>query len=208
VDECVALLDEEGVAGLQDIWDNLPGGDADTKIISVEGAGHPDAGRLIDELRRYEPLNTGRPAPAVYQLKISLMRMRPPVWRRVEVPGDIPLGGLHVVIQAAMGWDGDHLHQFTVDRRHFSDPAYELEVADEWAVDLVGVLPRQGLIASYLYDFGDSWQHTVEVEKIHDAEADVTYPRCVEGKGTRPGEDGGEPEPFDIERINFRLDKL
>jgi len=206
VDESVALLDEEDAAGvLPDIWDSLPGDDAEAKIISVEQAGHPDAGRLIEQVRRYAPLAATRPAPPVYQLKISLMYMRPPVWRRVEVSGDTPLGGLHLVIQAAMGWDGDHLHQFTVNRRDFSDPMYELGDMDEWLVDLVGVLPRPGLTARYLYDFGDSWWHTVEVEKIHDAETDVTYPRCVAGKGTRPGEDGGEPEPFDIERIKHRL---
>ncbi|MGH3603524.1 MAG: plasmid pRiA4b ORF-3 family protein [Pseudonocardiaceae bacterium] len=209
VDESVALLAEEEVAGaLSDIWDNLPGNDADAKIISIEGTGHPDAGRLIEELRRYAPLAAGRPVPPVYQLKISLMHVRPSVWRRVKVSADTPLGGLHLVIQAAMGWDGDHLHQFTVNRRNFSDPAYELDVMDEWRVDLVGVLPRSGLTASYLYDFGDSWRHTVEVEEIHDAEADVTYPCCVAGKGTRPGEDGGEPELFNIERINHCLDRV
>jgi hypothetical protein len=209
VDESAALLDEKGVAAtLPDIWDNLPGDDADAKILSVEATGHTDAGRLIEELRRYAPLGADRPAPPVYQLKISLTHVRPPVWRRIEVPGDTPLGGLHLVIQAVMGWDGDHLHRFTVNRRDFSDPTYGLEVADEWRADLVGVLPRPGLTASYLYDFGDSWQHTIEVEKIHDAEAGMTYPRCVAGKGTRPGEDGGEPEPFNIERINHRLDRV
>ncbi len=86
VDESVALLAEEEVAGaLSDIWDNLPGNDADAKIISIEGTGHPDAGRLIEELRRYAPLAAGRPAPPVYQLKISLMHVRPSVWRRVKV---------------------------------------------------------------------------------------------------------------------------
>jgi pRiA4b ORF-3-like protein len=140
---------------------------------------HADTGRLIEELRRYAPLAAGRPIPPVYQLKISLMHVRPSVWRRVKVSADTPLGGLRLVIQAAMGWDGDHLHQFTVNRRNFSDPAYELDAMDEWRVDLVDVLPRSGLTASYLYDFGDSWRHTVEVEKIHDAEADLTYPCCV-----------------------------
>jgi Plasmid pRiA4b ORF-3-like protein len=167
VDESVALLDQEGVAGaLPDIWDNLPGNDADTKIISVERAGHPDAGRLIEQLRRYAPLAAARPAPPVYQLKISLMHMRPPVWRRVKVSGDTPLGGLHLVIQAVMGWDGDHLHQFTANRRDFSDPAYELGAVDEWRADLVGVLPRLGLTASYLYDFGDRWRHTINPAEL------------------------------------------
>lgn len=209
VDESVALLDEEDVArALPDIWDNLPGDDADTKITSIEATGHPDAERLIEQLRHYSPLAAGRPAPPVYQLKISLTRMRPPVWRRVQVPGDMPLGGLHLVIQAAMGWDGDHLHMFTINRRDFTDPTYELGDADEWLVDLATVLPRPGRTASYLYDFGDNWRHAIEVEKIQDAETDMTYPRCVAGKGTRPGEDGGQPEPFHIERINRRLDHM
>jgi Plasmid pRiA4b ORF-3-like protein len=209
VDESLALLDEEDTTrAMPDIWDNLPGDDCDTKITSVEAAGHPDARQLIEQVRRYAPLAANRPTPPVYQLKISLTRTRPPVWRRVQVSGDTPLGGLHLVIQAAMGWDGDHLHVFTVNRRDFSDPTYELGDADEWLVDLVDVLPRPGLTASYLYDFGDRWQHTIEVEKIHAAETDMTYPRCVAGKGTRPAEDGGDPEHFHIERINHRLDQV
>jgi hypothetical protein len=209
VDESVALLDEEDTArAMPEIWANVPGDDGDTKITSVEATGHPDATRLTEELRRYAPLAASRPTPPVYQLKIALTRMRPPVWRRLQVSGDTPLGGLHLMIQAAMGWQGDHPHVFTVNRRDFSDPMYELGDADEWLVDLVDVLPRPGLTASYLYDFGDNWRHTIEVEKIHDAETDMTYPRCVAGKGTRPGEDGGEPEPFHVERINHRLDQV
>jgi hypothetical protein len=209
VDESVALLDEEDTArAMPDIWDNLPGDDADAKITLVGATGHPDARRLIEQLRRYTPLAADRPTPLVYQLKISLMHMRPPVWRRVQVFGDTPLGGLHLVIQAAMGWDGDHLHMFTVNRRDFSDSMYELGDADEWLVDVVSVLPRPGLTASYLYDFGDNWRHTIEVEKIQDAESDTTYPRCIAGKGTRPGEGGGEPEPFDAQLINHRLGEV
>ena len=160
---------------------------------------------LTEELRQYAAAGASRPTPAVHQVKLSLKYVRSPVWRRVQVPSDFPLGGLHLVIQAAMGWDGDHLHQFTVNRRHFSDPGYDLDAQDEWRARLAGVLPRPGLSASYLYDFGDSWEHTIKVEKVGEAEAGATYPRCTAGKGTRPGEDGGEPEPFDMERINRRL---
>lgn len=209
VDECAALLDEEeGPDAVPGIWDDLPGTDVDEKIRSVEASGHPEAGRLVDELRRYALTGDRRPTPPVYQLKVSLRHVQPPVWRRVEVDGDIRLGDLQLVIQAVMGWDGDHLHQFTVNGRDFSDPAYGLEVADEWRADLADVLPRPGVTADYLYDFGDSWRHTIKVEKIHDAEPDMVYPRCVGGKGTRPGEDGGEPEPFDLDRVNRRLNQL
>ena len=206
VDECAALLDEEGAAdALPEIWENLPGDDVDTKIAAAEATGHPHAKHLTEELRRYAATGASRPIRAVHQVKLSLKYVRPPVWRRVQVPSDFPLGGLHLVIQAAMGWDGDHRHQFTISRRHFSDPDYDLDAQDEWRAHLASVLPRPGLSASYLYDFGDSWQHIIEVEKVSEAEAGTTYPRCTAGKGTCPGEDGGVPEPFDIERINRRL---
>jgi hypothetical protein len=47
-----------------------------------------------------------------YQLKVTLTSIRPPVWRRVVVPGDFCLDELHWVIQFAMGWTNSHLHQF------------------------------------------------------------------------------------------------
>jgi len=47
-----------------------------------------------------------------YQLKVTLKSIRPPVWRRVVVPGDFCLDELHWVIQLAMGWTNSHLHQF------------------------------------------------------------------------------------------------
>ena len=49
---------------------------------------------------------------AVLRLKIVLVDTEPPIWRRVEVPAATTLRQLHAVIQAAMGWDDDHLYQF------------------------------------------------------------------------------------------------
>ena len=50
----------------------------------------------------------------VYQLKISIVDARPPLWRRVQVPGSSTLADLHRVIQALMGWRDNHLHEFEV----------------------------------------------------------------------------------------------
>jgi hypothetical protein len=210
VDESVALLDEVGAAeALPDIWPNLDGDDATAKAAFAERTGHPDAGRLADQIRRHIPDPAGKPVQRIYQVKITLIDARLPVWRRVQLPGDVPLGALHAASQAAMGWDGDHLHMITVNGRRFSDPEYELDDAmNEWLVDLPRMLPRAGLAAEYLYDFGDHWRHTIEVEKIEDAEAGVTYPRCTAGKGTRPGEDGGAEEDFDIDLVNARFTDL
>jgi hypothetical protein len=45
----------------------------------------------------------------------------------------------------------------------------------------------------YVYDMGDSWEHTIQIEKSLPAEAGVTYPRCIDGKRACPPEDCGGP---------------
>lgn len=49
---------------------------------------------------------------AMYQIKITLNDMKPPVWRRLIVPSTIALNELHKVIQIAMGWGNYHLYCF------------------------------------------------------------------------------------------------
>jgi hypothetical protein len=43
----------------------------------------------------------------------------------------------------------------------------------------------------YEYDFGDSWEHEILVEKILPAEAETAYPLCLRGKRACPPEDVG-----------------
>ena len=52
-----------------------------------------------------------RPVRA-YELKVTLRRIRPPVWRRVKVRSDITLEDLHRVLQVVMGWTDNHMHAF------------------------------------------------------------------------------------------------
>ena len=42
----------------------------------------------------------------VFKLKVILQGSRPPIWRRVLVPGDLTLRRLHEVLQVLMGCDG------------------------------------------------------------------------------------------------------
>ncbi len=60
-------------------------------------------------------------AGQVYQLKITLQHIRPPVWRRVQVK-DCTLTKLHEIIQVCMGWDDYHLHEFDVGGERYGDP--------------------------------------------------------------------------------------
>jgi hypothetical protein len=56
-----------------------------------------------------------KPTPSIYQLKITLLEIEPPIWRRIQVPSTMPLCCLHDAIQAVMGWTDSHLHQFDKD---------------------------------------------------------------------------------------------
>ena len=38
----------------------------------------------------------------------------------------------------------------------------------------------------YVYDFGDSWLHRIEAEKIMPLDPGVTYPRCTGGRRAAP----------------------
>jgi len=50
----------------------------------------------------------------IIQLRVVLKDAHLPIWRRLHVLLDMTLRDLHDVIQIAMGWDGDHLHQFVL----------------------------------------------------------------------------------------------
>jgi Plasmid pRiA4b ORF-3-like protein len=131
-------------------------------------------------------------ADQVYQLKITLREIKPPVWRRVQVK-DCTLTKLHDIIQTCMGWNGYHLHAFDIGGEQYSEPDPDgmMEAEDERKVKLSRVAAQGFKKFSYTYDFGDSWDHIIQVEKVQDAEAGVHYPHCIDGKRACPPEDCG-----------------
>jgi Plasmid pRiA4b ORF-3-like protein len=135
----------------------------------------------------------------IFEIKIELREVRPAVLRRVQVPGDMTLAGLHAVVQVAMGWTDSHLHEFDVDgvRYGLPDPDWDVdEVRDEARAKLFRLL-GQGDRVGYVYDFGDGWTHRLTVEKVLAPEPGVSYPRCVSGRRACPPEDVGGPWGYD-----------
>jgi hypothetical protein len=139
------------------------------------------------------------PTAQIYQLKIQLEDTDPPLWRRILVPGDINLGQLHKVIQAAMGWTNMHMHEFLIDGEGYSDPEAELEdLRNELRYRLSQVAPPTRRSFHYMYDFGDGWEHKIVVEKI--AGMDKRYPGhpiCLAGARACPPEDSGGPGGYE-----------
>jgi Plasmid pRiA4b ORF-3-like protein len=130
---------------------------------------------------------------SVHQLKITLTGIRPPIWRRLQVSSSINLRRLHDVIQEAMGWTQSHLYQFEVGDVEYGEPDEEfgMPIRSAKATPLRKIAPAAGAVFSYEYDFGDSWQHRIEAEKVLPPEPGVRYPRCLAGKRACPPEDVG-----------------
>ncbi len=129
----------------------------------------------------------------IYQLKITLKGSKPPIWRRIQVKSNTTLGKLHRIIQIVMGWGDYHLHQFIIGKIYYGipDPDFGLDVKSELRIKLDSLVTRVKQLFIYEYDFGDSWEHKITVEKIVSPETDVRYPICIGGKLACPPEDCG-----------------
>jgi hypothetical protein len=131
--------------------------------------------------------------PQIYQIKVTLCDSKPPIWRRILVPGDITLAKLHRILQAVMDWTDSHLHQFIVGEVYYGVPHPDdfVEVKSERRVRLNQVAPAEKSKFVYEYDFGDSWEHELLVEKILPPETSVRSPVCIKGRRACPPEDVG-----------------
>ncbi len=126
---------------------------------------------------------------SIYQAKISLRNIRPPIWRRFLLRADLSLSDLHIIIQTAMDWEGYHLHAFTLKNK--GRIVREFEAGEEESTRLYEVLKREGAKLCYTYDFGDSWDHEILLQKILPSDPTWTHPVCLAGKRAAPPEDCG-----------------
>ncbi len=142
---------------------------------------------------------TKRPARTelLFQFKITLIDIKPAIWRRIQVP-DCTLVVLHEYIQAAFGWENYHLHQFDIDGVRYSEPDpngddFGMDFEDETGVLLSKLLPKSSRKARWIYeyDFGDGWRHEVLFEGFPPIEPKAKSPTCLEGERACPPEDCG-----------------
>ena len=130
-----------------------------------------------------------------YQLRVELKGVKPAVWRRIDVPGDIKLSKLHHILLAVMGWQGGHLHEFNFVDAIYGQADDELgpEVEDESRVSLVKALGGSASF-TWIYDYGDYWAHKVKLERIVDLGVPLETAMCITGRNACPPEDiGGAP---------------
>jgi len=134
-------------------------------------------------------------AAMIYEVEMTLHESVPRIWRRVLVPGTTTLHRLHHILQALMLWEDYHLYEFTVEGVLYG--VHTPEFLDEPPIKsarhtrLAAVAPCVGTALTYLYDFGDSWQHDLVVRAIRQPDPRQHYPLCIAGERAGPPEDCG-----------------
>ncbi|MGH3827042.1 MAG: plasmid pRiA4b ORF-3 family protein [Pseudonocardiaceae bacterium] len=136
---------------------------------------------------------TSTMSPSLYHLRVVLRGISPLIWRRLLIPADTTIAGLHTVLQTSFGWSGEHLHRFVIHGREYGI-AYS---GGPWFRDdarTVG-LGELGLRVAerftYEYNFFAAWRLDLRVERITDPQPGGTSPRCVGGRRAGPPEGWG-----------------
>jgi len=125
------------------------------------------------------------------------------------VPDNYTFWDLHVAIQDAMGWQDSHLHKFSVlkDPKDVnSDELVDIGIPEIWFPDVHTIPGWSVRVRDYLtmatprsvyeYDFGDSWEHFVDLESIVVRDKKQLYPRCLDGEKAGPPEDSGGSDGY------------
>ena len=144
------------------------------------------------------PENTTPASPTVYQLRVVVRGVSPLIWRRLLVPADATIAGLHAVVQAAFGWDGEHLHRFVIHGREygigyvggvgFRDDPHLVRLVD------LGLRPTERFV--YDYDFTDGWRLDLRLEQVLVMDPGRVYPCCTGGRRAGPPEGCGGVQAF------------
>ena len=133
----------------------------------------------------------------VLQIKVALKDFKPTIFRTFYFPADSGFLELHAAIQEAMGWDTSHLFAFRKGRNlnigipSDNDFDFGMNVLDISKTKLKGILEKPKDTITYEYDFGDGWEHKVDVQKVFDEIELPQLPYCIKGANACPIEDCG-----------------
>ena len=127
-----------------------------------------------------------------YSMKIYPAGRGRDVYRNIEICGNSTLNQLCGVILEAFDFIDEHLYEFCMDNRMYSEDAYQSDPeGDEPSADVT--LDEAGL-----YDFGDDWMFTITVSKIVEVQKDFK-PRIVKAKGNIQQYPDWDEDEFDYE---------
>jgi len=145
------------------------------------------------------------PNSFIVRVEAHILGIEPRIARTLELPVVLNLAQLHEVLQAAFGWTDSHLHQFLIGGLTFGAPEFDedglsdhrtFEATETRLIDFTYSYDEdEPLHILYEYDFGDCWNHRVEMVRVP-REPGVNYPRCVAGTRSGPPEDVGGTDGY------------
>lgn len=140
----------------------------------------------------------------IYQLKIVIVGINPPIWRRILVVNKSYLSDLHNYIQKYFNWGGFHLHEFyfNINKEPYSRISIEGSIPfsrsktpapeiNEETIRLCDIFSEDLKNIRYIYDFGDNWELQIILEKSFPYKKGFSGSLCVGGKRAAPPEDCG-----------------
>ncbi len=133
---------------------------------------------------------------SAYQFKITLLGIEPPVWRRFQVDNFIRLSRLSAIILVVMGWNNSHLHRFEIAGKEYGMPDPDglhdsKDFTDEKKKKLRDFSEDDLKKFTFTYDFGDGWEHEIELEKVLKYNYKTSSPKCIDGARNCPPDDCG-----------------
>jgi len=154
-----------------------------------------------------------------YELKIRLDLDCRTIYRRVSVPSYYTFRQFSNVILTVFDWLDYHIHEFIVEQKEGKNLILQMDedpdrlIGSEMAntelkleqfVSLDEVFSKNPVKITYIYDFGDYWEHEIVLEKVIETEERLPY--YLEGEGERPPEDVGGSGGFE-EYLEIIADK-
>jgi hypothetical protein len=141
-------------------------------------------------------LRAGAPAD-VARLKVALIEIVPPIWRRLSIPVNLTLRRLHSVFQQAMGWKDAQPHHFRVGETLIGMPANTLDGTKDSRWVTVGDL-ISARIGTLYYDYGPDarWVHEVWIESVDSGTPANQRPTCLAGERACPPEESNGPDEY------------
>ena len=136
----------------------------------------------------------------IFELRVSLDRVRPEIWRSLLVAKTDTLDELHDTLQTAMGWESCRTHRFgkiLSTRGDWQEGIKFIEtIRNEHKIRIKDVLRKPGDRIVYMHDFGESWGHEIELECVHLINPKGGYPWILDGERASPPKDCGGPRGF------------
>ena len=153
--------------------------------------------------------------PKYYEFEVSLTDVKPKIFRRFILPASATFEDLHEAIQDAGGWEYSHLHSFRDDSgedfavgAHVSDGLGPRAPRDS-RLKLYSYFGHDGKLANhctYIYDFGDNWEHEVKLVRVLEEEGKLFRRRLLDGARAFPPEDCGGVWGYEecVEAVNAK----